>query len=365
MSKSTVVVFLLPGSGHVPVGGFRVVYQYAQGLSARGYRTRVIHTAVSREDLPAARRVKAFLGYLRRRWTGYTPSSWFSFVTPVELLWVRSLNPRMLDGADCVVATSWETAEWLAALGSLKGCERWYLIQHYESWSGEEDRVRRTWTLPLRKVVIARWLQEIARSLGEEAIYIPNGLDLETFRLDVAIEERSPDHVAMLFHQAAWKGTAIGIEALRLVKERFPGLRAALFGTPRPPGDLPNFATYLRNPAQGSLRDLYNAAAIVISPSLSEGWGLTGTEGMACGAAFAGTDIGGHREFARPEETAILCEPGDPRSLAAAVGRLIEDRDLRIGIARRGHEEVQRYTWEVAVGRFETAIRSTRSGSRS
>ena len=36
---------------------------------------------------------------------------------------------------------------------------RFYLIQHFEDWSGDRDQVLRTWRLPMHKIVISRWLQ--------------------------------------------------------------------------------------------------------------------------------------------------------------------------------------------------------------
>src|SRR5262245_22298769 len=61
------LVFLLPGSGHLPVGGFKVAYEYAQHLSIRGFRTSVVHAAWSGGDASLAHRTKALIGYARRR----------------------------------------------------------------------------------------------------------------------------------------------------------------------------------------------------------------------------------------------------------------------------------------------------------
>jgi glycosyltransferase involved in cell wall biosynthesis len=354
--KSNPVCFLLPGPGCRPVGGFKVVYEYAQGLSERGYPVSVMHAARIRPAAGVPARARARLGYARRLLTGYRPDRWFSFRAPVDLRFAPSLRPDAVGEAEVVVATSWETAEWLAS-ARLPACRlRMYLIQHFESWSGEVDRVEATWKLPLRKVVISRWLAEIARSLGEEAVYIPNGLDFKAFGLDVPIAQRPAASVAMLHHEAGWKGSACGREALRMAHEEVPGLRAVLFGTcPRPRG-LPSWCAYLRNPPQPRLRDLYNRSAIVLSPSLTEGWGLVGSEGMLCGAAFVGTDIGGHREYAEHGVNALLSPPGNPRALAESVVRLLRESRLRVRLAERGNLQIRRFRWEDSVERFLEAM---------
>ena len=351
------MAFLLPGSGHIPVGGFKVTYEYAQHLSLRGHRTCVVHASWPGGGAPLPRKGKALLGYLRRRITGYRPTSWFSFRAPVAVRLVPFLHAAFVPAVDVLVATAWQTAEWLGRTASLAGRERLYLIQHEETWSGEAARVYATWRLPLRKIVSARWLEDRIRAAGEEAVYIPIGLDFSAFGLDLSLAERPAAHVVSLHHEAAWKGSRIALEALRIVRDRIPQLEATLFGTGPPPGDVPAWCRYIRNPPQSELRRLYNRATAVLSASLSEGWGLVGSEAMMCGAAFVGTDIGGHREFAGHEETALLCPPGDTHALADSLTRLLHDPAFRQALAARAHAAIQRFTWERAADAFERVLR--------
>jgi glycosyltransferase involved in cell wall biosynthesis len=243
------------------------------------------------------------------------------------------------------MATAWQTADWLGRAKLPPGSERLYLIQHEETWSGLATRVHGTWHLPLRKIVTARWLEERLRAEGERAIHIPIGLDFSAFGMDIAPAERPHAHVVSLHHAAPWKGSALALEALRIARERNPTIEATLFGTGPPPARLPVWCRYARNPAQPELRALYNRATLVLSASLSEGWGLVGSEAMMCGAAFVGTDVGGHREFARHEDTALLCPPGDPAALADGVERLVREPAVRSAIAERAHRHIQRFTW--------------------
>lgn len=358
MDAPRTVTFLLPGSGHLPVGGFKVVYEYAQGLAGRGYGVRVVHAAMAPHDATALGKVRSRLGYYRRAVTGFRPTRWLSLRVPVALAWVQRLSPSAVRGAEVVVATSWQTAEWLGG-ASLPSCKRrLYLIQHDETWSGPVDRVRATWKLPLTKIVIARWLEDLGRSLSQDAIVIPNGLDFTAFGLDRPIEERHEPEVAMLFHPAPWKGTEIGLEALKIARESVPRLRAMLFGTGAAPRDLPSWCRYTRNPKQEELRGLYNRAAVVVCPSLAEGWGLVGSEAMICGAALAATDIGGHRMYAGHEDTALLCPPGDAPAMATSIVRLLSDEELRVRLATRAREGISQFTWDRAVARFEEVMQA-------
>jgi glycosyltransferase involved in cell wall biosynthesis len=353
------ITFLLPGAGREPVGGFKVVYEYANHLTARGHTVTVVHTSRAERELSRAVALRRAGTHAARKLTRtHGPAPWFALSPRVRLLWVPSLGAAHVPDGDAVVATAWQTAEWAGEYPKSKG-KRFYLIQHLETWAGPEDRVMATWKLPLEKIVIARWLQETAESLGERSHYIPNGLDFAAFGPDVPPESRRADSFLMLHHRLPWKGSQDGILALREVLERHRRAAIRLFGTGPRPRDLPGDFAYERAPTPARLRALYNEAAVFVAPSRIEGWGLPPAEAMMCGCALAATDTGGHREFAVPGETALLSPPSEPAALAANVLRLIEDTPLRIRLAHAGLAQVGRFTWDRATDALEGVLRSS------
>jgi glycosyltransferase involved in cell wall biosynthesis len=232
-----------------------------------------------------------------------------------------------------------------------------YLIQHLETWLGSVEQVMATWKAPLEKIVIARWLEAVAHELGESCNYIPNGLDFTKFGCDLRPEDRSPMRTAMLFnHSLPWKGSADGLSALVSLKEKYPGLEAEFFGINERPSDLPDWIIYHKTPAQEELRRIYNRASIFLAPSHSEGWGLPPCEAMMCGAAVVATDIGGHREFCEDGNTALLVPAENPKAIAEAVEKLMNDSDLRLKMARSGHLSIQKFTWDAACDAFERVL---------
>jgi glycosyltransferase involved in cell wall biosynthesis len=91
---------------------------------------------------------------------------------------------------------------------------------------------------------------------------------------------------------------------------------------------------------------LYAAAALLLSPSRGEGFGLTVIEAMAHGVPVACSDIPVMREVAG--DAAAFFAPEDPGAVSAAIRRLSSDgaeaRRLRTaGAARAAH-----FTWEAA-----------------
>jgi len=350
------ITFILPGSSGEPSGGPKVVFEYANGLVARGHQVTIVSSPVSQKSPPLNMIAKAFLRFPQRKIDkSYRPDSWFKLDERVEMKWVPHLTSNYIPSSDVVVATAWKTAEWVVGYDSSKG-QKYYLIQGQETWDESEERVMHTWKLPLNKIVISRWLNKIATDLGERAEYIPNGLDFLSFYLDIPIKLRNPYKVTMLYHDLPLKGSADGLTAIDITKKEIPNLEVTLFGIPKRPAKLPQWIKYHQNPKQSTIRELYNDSAIFIAPSLKEGWGLPASEAMMCGAALVGTDIGGHQEFAKSMETALLSQSNDPVALAQNVIRLINDQELRIKLATLGNDKIREFTWERAVNAFEYLV---------
>jgi glycosyltransferase involved in cell wall biosynthesis len=351
------VHFVLPTDGTVPVGGYKVVYEYANGLVRRGHDVTVTHTFyLQPSQVRLLRQPRHWLTFIKR-WAlrRYTPEAWFKLDPAVKLRFVPWLHPWFMPKSDAIVATSWETAEWVAKYSDRYG-RRFYLIQHFEDWSGDRDQVLRTWRLPLHKIVISRWLEALVAQHGESSSYITNGLDFNAFGVDVDPVGRDPHSVAMLYHQSAWKGSRYGLEALQQVHAQCPSMTATLFGVTPPPADLPRWVSYHQLPSQHLLREIYNRAAIFLAPSLTEGWGLPPAEAMICGAAVVLTDVDGHREFAQADVNALMCPPANADALAQGVLALMRDSTLRLRLVQAARISIQSFTWQRACEAMERTL---------
>lgn len=87
---------------------------------------------------------------------------------------------------------------------------------------------------------------------------------------------------------------------------------------------------------QEELREVYNRAAIVVLNSFEEGFGLTLSEAMLCGAAAVGTDSGGIPDIIRHNERGLLVPLDDSPALAEAILELLADHSLRHRLADNG-----------------------------
>ena len=63
-------------------------------------------------------------------------------------------------------------------------------------------------------------------------------------------------------------------------------------------------------------------------------------EAMASNSTLVVSDLAPLREIVRDEETGLIVEAGDADALASALGRLVDEPQLRSSLARNAHEWV-------------------------
>jgi glycosyltransferase involved in cell wall biosynthesis len=116
------------------------------------------------------------------------------------------------------------------------------------------------------------------------------------------------------------------------------------------------------------LNVLYNAADLLVTPTMAEGFGLTLAEALACGVPVVSTDYSAIPEVVGPggicippvatitnqyaHEWALVDEP----QMSAAVERLISKPALRREMGAAGRRHVARYSWSAAVDAFEALL---------
>ncbi len=355
------ISFVLPTRSPVPVGGIRVAYEFANRLAARGHQVAVVQPRTVAAPTGVQARAKASLWVRRYRRDPRALVPWFDVDERVRILPVSHLDPALLPDAEAAVATpSWEPAHCVADADASKG-RGFFFIQGYDAWFSDEEVVKAAWRLPIQKIVISSWLEDIAVGLGEgeRTSRVPIGIDLDAFGIDAAPESR-PARLAALLNPN--KGQEEILAAAERARAADPTLTATYFGTAAPPAELPAWAEYVQQPDRPTLRALYNSAQVFLQASREEGWGLPACEAMVCGCALVTYDTGGSREYAIDDETArVVAEPGAD-GLAAAIGELSGDEALRLRLARSGSEGVAGFTWDRAVDEFEAVLSGAMQG---
>ena len=144
----------------------------------------------------------------------------------------------------------------------------------------------------------------------------------------------------------------------------------SIFGWSHPQYILTGAHDTFRGLSDDDLNVLYNAADLLVSPTMAEGFGLTLLEAMTCGVPVVSTDYSAVTEVVGPG--GILIKPNayvtnnyahewalvDEPLMTAAVARLIEKPTLRRELGRLGRKHALSYTWAAAVDQFDALLSS-------
>ena len=123
-------------------------------------------------------------------------------------------------------------------------------------------------------------------------------------------------------------------------------IRAAVDMARRERHDIELDTYHGRGVPQHEMAAVYGSADLFIEASSQAGWNNPAAEALACRVPLVCTDIGGVRDFAVHEQTALLVPPGDVSALAAAILRMAQDAGLRERLAAAGLERIGRFDWD-------------------
>lgn len=333
---------ILPSYPIRPGGGHKIMYEYANRLFESGNDVVVYHSLY----VPHIKfRMPLFLRNIRIRCL-YPDSrpKWFDFKKGIPTITIQKIRDKNIRDADITMSTNFATAFDVVELSESKGVKV-NLIQSYETWISGEAITLESYQLPIHNIVINDYLFNILTdNTNKSPLLIYNAIDSNKFHLTTPIDRRKNHSVCMLFSKETIKGSKFGIEAIKLCKERYPDMEATLFGVFNRPKNLPEWIVYHKTPS--NLVELYNNAAIYISPSLREGWALPPAEAMNCGCALICTDIGGHAAYGKENETALLVKPENTQDLFNKISELFDNQEKRIQIAKSGNDFIKRFSWE-------------------
>jgi glycosyltransferase involved in cell wall biosynthesis len=146
--------------------------------------------------------------------------------------------------------------------------------------------------------------------------------------------------------------------ALAIIGPNVPAERAALVQRMETLGihDRVRFLNWL---SDADVRLAYHAAAVLVQPSLVEGFGLTALEAMQCGTPCVASDIPAFREVTGG--AAVHVDPMSPESIATGLRSVLDDPALASRLREKGRAHVTSFSWRIAaretLAAYELAMR--------
>ncbi len=226
-------------------------------------------------------------------------------------------------------------------------------------------------------VVVSNPLKEELMKLdvpAERILVNPNAVDPESFYPDCGGAELRqnygfrPDDVVVCFVGtfSYWHGVAVLEQAIRSLLDnpltasgqlKFllvgDGPLAQQMRIALEPYARRGLVVFTGTIQHNAVRQHLDAADILVSPHvpMPDGGAFFGSptklfEYMAMGKAIAASALDQIAEVLEHERSALLCKPGDPKSLAEAIQRLAADAQLRVELGRNARTTVlARHTW--------------------
>lgn len=340
-------------------GGTRVIATYAELLKKRGHEVLVVSTPGYTNSW--RKRIKSLI--LERKWLPRSKRQG-SYLDTVDVAHriLESRRPVVdadLPDADVVVATWWETAEWVANLSPSKGANT-YLIQHHEVHDYlPQNRVEQSYALPLHKIAIAQWLVDVMRDRYGDAdvSLVPNSVDTQQFNAPPRRRQPCPT-LGLMYSDLTWKGCDISLKAFALAAQKIPNLRLLAFGLDEisPDLPLPPGSEYVHCPSQSQIKQIYARCDAWLFGSRVEGFGLPILEAMACRTPVIGTPVGAAPDLLS-DGAGVLVPPEDPEAMARAIEWVcaLPQNQWQV-LSEAAYTRATGYSWEDATDRLEAAF---------
>ena len=266
------------------------------------------------------------------------------------------------------VRASWEDAavdHGTARAGGL----RYRLSRGLETWALKRADAVTTICEGLRSDIVARGI-----AAGKVTV-IPNAVDIEEFTVDGkpdielqrALGLEGACVLGFVGSFFAYEGLHVLLRALPVILAQAPHARVLLVGGGRQEAELKRLSAELGIENQvvftgrvphSEVKRYYDLIDVLVYPRLSMRLTelvtpLKPLEALAQGRLVAASDVGGHRELIRADETGVLFKAGDSESLAATVLKLLSEpyRWPKLRAAGRHFVETER-NWAHSVANY-------------
>lgn len=347
------ICFVLPGFSRTPIGGYKMVYEYANRLVKIGHAVTIVslnNNKMKQFHLPERIR-KIAVNYVNKR-----QPAWFDLNGKIQKISGEEANwLDLLGSCDVVFATGIQTVEIVK--NNFDTARKFYFIQGYENWGVSEKYLHETYDYGFKNIVVSNWLKEIVDSYSSHpSMLLKNPIDTKVYKCKKNQFSREQHSIGLLYHTDEIKGVQYAIKAIFKLKEKYDDLTVEMFGMFPRPKDFPKWIHYTRNASAEETVEIYNKVQVFLCASVEEGYGLTGLEAMACGACLVSTSYKGVLEYAKNGYNALLSPVKDVDSLVRNVCEAFDDENMRFDLAQNGVNSVKKYDWNNAIEKMMEMI---------
>ena len=218
-------------------------------------------------------------------------------------------------------------------------------------------------------ITVSKHFEEVCKRIrGDERVAtIPNAINLSQFNPDVKTNFKllNPDGYNILCpaRLSPEKGQLYLIKVLKIIND-FKNFHVFFMGTNNTKErekiesmalklKLTDYVHFVSPQPYNQVPLFYNAADLIVLPSTSESSGLAILENMALGNVVIASNVGGIPELIEHKETGLLVPAKNPKALAGAIIKVVEDWELRYKIKTNAIKRARNFDIEKSVIKIE------------
>lgn len=296
------------------------------------------------EPLAFGMRAYSFLRQSRKKYNIIHDNQTMSY----GILKIRKLGYPVVETIHHPVTIDRDLAVKSASLKNKLGLTRWY------SFIGMQMKVARQLSHIITVSQMAReHIADVFNIPFEKLRVIYNGIDTEVFSPSESIPRLENRLLAVISRDTPVKGLRYLLEALAILRQKYPLLKLVVVGTTLGDGvtekriqalGLEGYVSFTNQLDTAELVRHYRQATITVVPSIYEGFGLPAAEAMACGSPVVSTTAGALPEVVG--DAGIIVPPSNVKALATAIDTLMENTEKRNYLAKIGRKRIQeKFSW--------------------
>jgi glycosyltransferase involved in cell wall biosynthesis len=337
-------------------GGTKVVSIYADFLKKAGHEVLIVTMPA---PMPTIKQRIKGLTALEFRNKTHTCSYFDDLDLNIHMLNKnRPITTSDLPDADIIIATWWETAEWLEKIDVKKG-KKVYLIQGYEVFDYVPvSRAEATYKTNSHKVVVSKWLKNIIETkYGNNHVdLVYNAIEKQYFSYLERDKNINPT-IGFLMNESSVKGLDVAFKVIEKLKAIYPKLRVLSFGSSKVAESNIKNIEFTQLPTAQKIADIYHHCDVWLSASRSEGFNLTVMEAMACGTPVVCTKAGWPIEAIKQYENGFITEVDNVDGLVDGIKWVLNlSNDNWKSVAEKAASTTNDYSWEKSANQFEQIL---------
>jgi glycosyltransferase involved in cell wall biosynthesis len=233
----------------------------------------------------------------------------------------------------------------------------------------QDARVRRLLRSAAAVTTPSRYLLERLAEYRDDVRFIPNGLDVGAYR---------PRHLMRAAPRLIWLrafhrlyNPSLAVRMLPLVAARFPDVHLTMIGLDKHDGSLQEAeglaarlgvadrVTFGGAVAKRDVPSALNAADIFLNTTTVDNAPVSVVEAMASGLCIVSTDVDGMPYLVEHERDGLLVPSDDPRAMADAVLRILDQPELAAALSRQAHQKAAHFDWSPIIGEWRSLLAAT------